>query len=297
MGRLRLLFSVENIFKFGTQEKSRMLRKKLKLDPIVQNNSISIQHSTISDSTTTDLVQRILEIEKNMCKSLERLKFCSPVAYVYNPLQYAWEPHKEYVMKYCNSVKPIVFLGINPGPFGMCQTGVPFGQINAVKNFLGIEKPVLKPEKECPSRTITGFNCTRSEISGERFWGYIQKLCGTSEKFFENAFVYNYCPLAFMKNNGTNVTPAELPEASQRIIEEICDEALLQIFNLLQVKKVIGIGRFSEKRAQQVLKKSTLEDVSIYFMPHPSPRVVNNQNWPQKAENFLKENNLMDYFL
>ncbi len=46
------------------------------------------------------------------------------VEYVYNPLDYAANLHNQYVKKYCDSTRKIMFLGMNPGPFGMVQTGV-----------------------------------------------------------------------------------------------------------------------------------------------------------------------------
>jgi len=41
---------------------------------------------------------------------------------------------------------------MNPGPWGMAQTGVPFGEINAVKDWLGINAEVDKPQKQHPKR-------------------------------------------------------------------------------------------------------------------------------------------------
>jgi len=52
------------------------------------------------------------------------LTFGEKVAYVYNPLEYATEPHEAFVRKFLNSTKSVLFLGMNPGPFGMAQNGV-----------------------------------------------------------------------------------------------------------------------------------------------------------------------------
>ena len=35
--------------------------------------------------------------------------------------------------------KRVVFLGMNPGPFGMAQVGVPFGEVAAVRDWLRID--------------------------------------------------------------------------------------------------------------------------------------------------------------
>ncbi|XP_041320208.1 single-strand selective monofunctional uracil DNA glycosylase-like, partial [Pyrgilauda ruficollis] len=42
-----------------------------------------------------------------------------PVAAVYAPLEYAWEPHRRFVRRFLRSPKAVLFLGMNPGPFGM----------------------------------------------------------------------------------------------------------------------------------------------------------------------------------
>lgn len=68
--------------------------------------------------------QRFLQVELELNAHLRRLAFSEPVRYIYNPLEYAWETHSCYVEKYCRSGQRILFLGMNPGPFGMAQTGV-----------------------------------------------------------------------------------------------------------------------------------------------------------------------------
>ena len=81
---------------------------------------------------------------------------------------------------------------MNPGPFGMVQTGVPLGEIAAVRDWMGIEATVEKPATENPKRPIEGFACTRSEVSGRRLWGLFAERFGTAEAFFTDHFVANY---------------------------------------------------------------------------------------------------------
>lgn len=69
---------------------------------------------------------------------------------------------------------------------------------------------VYKPEKELAARPVEGFNCTKVEQSGQKFWGVIEEICGTPENFFKNCFIHNICPLAFLGKSGKNITPAEL---------------------------------------------------------------------------------------
>lgn len=153
---------------------------------------------------------RMLESQLALSNELRNLCFKAPVAYIYNPLEYAHLCNVSYLKKYCTNRKKVLFLGMNPGPYGMCQTGVPFGEIKSVRDWLGIQATVQKPQIECPDRPILGFDCSQTEVSGDRFWKFFKNVCKTPECLFANAFVYNYCPLAFMKDNGGNLTPAEL---------------------------------------------------------------------------------------
>jgi len=160
----------------------------------------------ISDSIS----DKLLSIEQELCLKLRDIAFPSSINYIYNPLEYAFETHAIYVRKYCTDTKKILFLGMNPGPWGMSQTGVPFGEISMVRDWLGISGSVGHPLKEHPDRKITGFQCTRSEVSGLRLWGLFRELCGSTENFFRYAYMHNYCPLAFMDARARNITPAEL---------------------------------------------------------------------------------------
>src|SRR5262245_50106649 len=113
--------------------------------------------------------------------AVEKLKFGPPVAAVYNPLTYAWAVHERYLQKFGSGKKRVVFVGMNPGPFGMAQTGVPFGEISSVRDWLRIAGPVKKPIREHPRRPVAGFDCPRSEVSGKRLWGLFAQRFGTPE--------------------------------------------------------------------------------------------------------------------
>jgi len=172
-----------------------------------EKNKDAIEHISAVSTTISD---RLLSIEQKLCTKLQNITFPSSVQYIYNPLEYASETHAMYVRKYCTGVKKILFVGMNPGPWGMSQTGVPFGEISMVRDWLKISGAVGHPSKEHPDRKVVGFQCTRSEISGLRLWGLFQELCGSPENFFRHAYMHNYCPLAFMDVKARNITPAEL---------------------------------------------------------------------------------------
>ena len=111
------------------------------------------------------------KITDQLNRDMRALKFGPPVTHVYNPLEYARKPYRLYVDRFATPPKEVVLVGMNPGPWGMAQTGVPFGEINAVQQWMGIEAPVDAPQDQHPKRPVMGFACTRSEISGRRFWG------------------------------------------------------------------------------------------------------------------------------
>lgn len=174
---------------------------------------------------------------------------------------------------------------------------VPFGEIESVRNWLHITGPVGKPPKELHSRRVEGFNCSRSEISGARFWGLFKKLCGKPENFFRSSFVYNYLPQQWMRSNGANVTPGEFSALDMTALFDICDPIFIKVLEIYEVEIIIAIGKFCEKRAQKALKKYLPESkIQILYLPHPSPRAVNNTNWEEKALESLKNFNLLQYY-
>ncbi|MEY2548001.1 MAG: single-strand selective monofunctional uracil glycosylase [Verrucomicrobiota bacterium] len=133
----------------------------------------------------------MLAAARRLRDDVDQLRFAPPVTHVYNPLRYAWRAHELYLRRYANTPKRVLFLGMNPGPFGMAQTGVPFGQVAAVRDWLGITAPIERPPREHPKRFVTGFDCERSEVSGQRLWGLFAKRFGVPEKFFRDHFVAN----------------------------------------------------------------------------------------------------------
>ncbi|XP_018554614.1 single-strand selective monofunctional uracil DNA glycosylase-like [Lates calcarifer] len=236
---------------------------------------------------------RFLQAELELNVHLRRLTFSEPVRYIYNPLEYAWDTHRCYVEKYCRGGQRILFLGMNPGPFGMAQTGVPFGEVKSVVDWLKITGEVGHPQNEHPKRRITGLACPQSEVSGARFWGFFRKLCGEPALFFRHCFVHNLCPLIFMSTSGKNLTPPELPRAERDALLNLCDIALCQVVEALGVSMVIGVGRVAEQRARQALSAAGV-NVRVEGIMHPSPRNPQaNKGWEDVAKAKLAELGVM----
>ncbi len=223
-----------------------------------------------------------LTASRALAREVDALSFADPVAFTYNPLLYAQEPHENYLRKWALPQAQVLLLGMNPGPFGMAQTGVPFGEINAARDWLRIRGKVGKPSPEHPKRPILGFDCPRSEVSGRRLWGWAAERFGNPEAFFQIFFVTNYCPLAFLEEGGKNRTPDHLPASEKEALFHLCDRHLLRLVNWLEPKLVVGIGKFAESRARAALGK---DGPPIGTILHPSPASpAANQGWQERVE-------------
>jgi single-strand selective monofunctional uracil DNA glycosylase len=231
--------------------------------------------------------QILHHITDGLVREVEALRFGAPVAFVYNPLVYARAAWDLYCAKWASAPREFVLLGMNPGPFGMAQTGVPFGEIAHVRGWIGVEAPVGKPPREHPKRPVLGFACPRSEVSGARLWGWARQRFGTPERFFARFFVANHCPLVFMSESGANVTPDKLKAAEREPLLAACDRALRRTVEALQAKMVIGVGQFAENRARIACEGL---DVAYSRIPHPSPASPTaNRGWAAAAEKAFEE--------
>ena len=220
---------------------------------------------------------------RELSRAVSTLRFGAPVTHVYDPLDYAWRPHEAWLRRYGEGRKRVVFVGMNPGPFGMMQTGVPFGEIAAVRDWMGVQAPVRRPANEHPKRPIEGFACRRSEVSGRRLWGWAAERFGPASAFFERCFVLNYCPLVFLEASGRNFTPEKLPAAELRPLQDACDAHLRAAIAALQPEWVIGVGGYAMKRIQAALGAAA--PVRIDQILHPSPASpAANRGWAPQVD-------------
>jgi single-strand selective monofunctional uracil DNA glycosylase len=220
---------------------------------------------------------------RRLVKALHGLEFSTPVAHVYQPLEYAREPHEQYLQRYGSGQKRVVFLGMNPGPFGMAQTGVPFGEISAVRDWMGISAKVGKPANEHPKRPVEGFSCTRSEVSGKRLWGLFADRFPNAHDFFQDHFVLNYCPLVWMSATGANITPDKLSATQMAPVEQACLTHLAEVLEILKPSYLIGVGAFAEERLRRAAESSA-PTATLGRILHPSPASpAANRGWAQAA--------------
>ena len=229
----------------------------------------------------------MLDRSKSLNTYLKGLSLPSQVAFAYHPLDYAWDVYEAYVTRFAAGPKKILYIGMNPGPFGMAQTGIPFGEIQAVKNFLRLDENfrIHTPKKMHPKKPVQGWACKRSEVSGKRLWGWLKDRYQTAENCFENNFILNYCPVLFLTETGCNLTPNDLPKASLHAILEACDAHLRDWVEHLQVEHVIGVGQFASQRAE-----IALSGIQIHTLLHPSPANphANRNPWAETASRQLE---------
>jgi len=229
--------------------------------------------------------ETLIAVSRALSRRVGQLAFAAPVAYVYNPLDYARSLHEAYLARYGQAPKDVLLLGMNPGPFGMAQTGIPFGDVTMVRDFLGLFSDVGRPEREHPKRKVEGMACARNEVSGTRLWGWAKGGFGTAGRFFERFFVANYCPLVFMEASARNLTPDKLPPREQQVLFAACDEALRDMVSILCPRFVVGVGAFASERARRALDGTS---ITVGTILHPSPASpMANRGWAAQAQRQL----------
>jgi len=236
--------------------------------------------------------QKLITAAQELSARAGGLKFQAPVAHVYNPLDYAWPAHELYLRKFGGGKKRVVFLGMNPGPFGMAQTGVPFGEVAAVRDWLKIRAPIGRPAVKHPKRPVLGFDCPRSEVSGRRLWGLFAGRFGSPERFFAGHFVANYCPLAFCEAGGRNLTPDKLRADEQARLFAVCDAHLRRILETQEPEWLVGIGGFAAERGREVCANTKTRVGQIL---HPSPASpAANRGWAKTVTRQLVQLGVWD---
>jgi single-strand selective monofunctional uracil DNA glycosylase len=223
-------------------------------------------------------------VSRSLSAALSGVQPAAPVTHVLDPTVYARRSHEAFLQAAERPIEALL-LGMNPGPWGMAQTGVPFGEVQHVRSFLGIDEPVEQPEGAHPKRPISGFDCPRSEVSGRRLWGWVSDRFGTAGAFFERFFVWNWCPLVFLEASGRNRTPDKLDAEARAVIEPACDEAVRRVVAALEPSMVIGVGAFARARASKALSGL---DLPVHQILHPSPASpAANRGWAPQIERQL----------
>ena len=241
------------------------------------------------------IVERMIEASSKLRDDVEKFADSlvkeGSVDAVYNPLAYAWEPHRAYLELASGGGAKTLLLGMNPGPHGMGQMGIPFAATSVVRELLKITNlEVGQPRKPHPKIPISGLDLPKEEVSGTRLWGLLANEYGSAESIFKSVFLLNHCPLMlFSGERATNITPDKITGPTTKALLERCDEHLREVVDIMQIERVIGVGRYSEKRALNALSGI---DISVTTCWHPSPASpLANRNkgedWKKNVRNVL----------
>ena len=205
---------------------------------------------------------------------------------VYNPLMYAWDIHEEFIRVSGGRGAKTILMGMNPGPHGMGQMGVPFAATSVVRDLLGISGiDVRKPAISHPKRPVNGLAHPKEEVSGTRLWGLLQDRYGGADQIFQNVFIVNHCPLMILHGpRGTNVTPNKVSGLVVRDLLERCDQHLMEVVMALGAEQVIGIGKYAEKRANLALGEMGIR-VRTCWHPSPASPLANRNGGKDWREN------------
>ena len=223
------------------------------------------------------IVERMIEASSKLRDDVEKFADSlvkeGSVDAVYNPLAYAWEPHRAYLELASGGGAKTLLLGMNPGPHGMGQMGIPFAATSVVRDLLKITNlEVGQPRKPHPKRPISGLDWPKEEVSGTRLWGLLENEYGSAESIFKSVFLLNHCPLMlFSGERATNITPDKITGPTTKALLERCDEHLREVVDIMQIERVIGVGRYSEKRALNALSGIDIS-VTCLLYTSPSPR-------------------------
>lgn len=210
---------------------------------------------------------------------LGALRFSAPVAHVYDPVAYAAAPMRQYLARARPDVD-LLLLGMNPGPWGMAQTGVPFGAVPPVRDWLGIAGEVGRPPVEHPAKPVRGFACPRVEVSGARLWGWAAADFADAEAFFARVFVANYCPLLFLDAGGRNLTPDQIAAADRAPLLAACDDALRALLAALRPRLAVGVGGFAAGRLRAAIGDAAAPRVGQVLHPSPASPAAN-RGWAE----------------
>lgn len=231
------------------------------------------------------MARDLVTLAKELHKRTKDLAFGKTVSHVYAPLGYAWPVAREYLERFGEGPKEVVLLGMNPGPFGMAQTGVPFGEVAIVRDWMKLDGKVGKPEREHPKRPVLGLASTRSEVSGKRLWGGFRARHPDPATFFARGFVLNYCPLLFLSESGANLTPDKLPAKEREALDAACLDHLRGAIEILAPKVAVGVGVYAAKKIESL----AIANLRTATMPHPSPASPTaNKGWDRIARTALE---------
>jgi single-strand selective monofunctional uracil DNA glycosylase len=210
---------------------------------------------------------------------------------IWNPGLYAASWHALFRKEYPASAGCILVFGLNPGPYGMAQTGIPFTDLKRLREHLprlakGLERRgcSLAGVGLAP-RSLRPYLSRTFESSAVRVYRFLSRGWGSAEDGWRSVVVANPCSLLFMDAAGENRTPADLVGAvsrrtgslvAARRLRERCNAlrrlAAREAVRVLSPRGVVLLGKDAQ-RAMQTGIAPLLGPDSILGWEHPARAV------------------------
>ncbi|XP_073819638.1 uncharacterized protein isoform X2 [Musca autumnalis] len=248
-----------------------------------------MQHNVFPE--IKQLWKQFYDLERELNVKLREFSF---QLHTYNPVVHAAEIHCNYLQKYLDSPKRILFVGMNPGRYGALQTGIPFGNITTVKIGMGLKGRITPTPGQRGKIRIRGLEAPEVEhdSSSTRFWRLISELFDGAENYldllFEKCFVHNFCPLVFIDSDGLNVSLPYI-EPNPRLFAE-CRKTLGKQITLLKPDLIICIGKFVRSMLSKTRQAKGRE---ILMIEHPSYKnYISADKWIEDAKEVFQSNGL-----
>ena len=183
---------------------------------------------------------------------------------VWNPQLYGLPLYRRFATEHLPTSRgAIVALGLNPGKYGMSQTGIPFTDVTrAARVGIAIEPPGLAPASLRPF--LKSYRVERSSAS---VYNLLDALWGGPAEGWRRLWAVAPCGLLFLEPDGTNVTPADARLARRDDVRELRLRVIRESVEAARPRGVLLLGQDVARVAADALG-----DVETLVVDHPVAR-------------------------
>jgi Uracil DNA glycosylase superfamily. len=231
-------------------------------------------------------------ITREFCLATEELFPFKEEMISVNVFSYAIDPFLEYLEKAERGSVRTLYLGMNPGPYGMYRTGIPFCDFVTKREFLKITASVDETFIDVDAVRGEKPDEKRREVSGMRLWGLFESVYHSPERFFSSSLVLSYSPLIFFRSEGrrANIALSDVKSLDRKRIEKVSDEFLKRYIKELKCDTLVGIGDYAHRALVRCSDGERLLKIA-----HPSPaNPAANGDWAGRTYCYLKSEGVME---
>jgi len=208
----------------------------------------------------------------------------------------------------------VLVVGMNPGPHGMAQTGVPFTDPWIVDE-LDLQAPRADvPPADIPavgswrhrSHRARGVLGSKREESAKRLWPLLREICApyaavgpSADKIAEatrrvcnEVLLVNALPICWLDPAGKNVSAEQVekraPAQVREGLRDLVNEWLQAVADILRPAAVIGVGRWAREFVTDLDVDHFVEIPFRDGIKHPSPSAGSEAAWRAEAEPILR---------